>query len=359
MLTAAVTDVGSASAHRNALWQVVQTCALAAAHLGSAFPCEEVILPRQGVPGSALIKSPRYRTEFLLTPLTAVAGLESPSVRWQGSSQLWNRAWKARSKVSASLGRHLPRTAIAMAVNSRTERSQDQFHIHIDCVAVSVEKKLVLKGPKVEGPWQLLPLALMGKRYWIKAVDKPDLETTNVVGIIASGLPQARRAMHHVNVVVVGAELAGARPGFYILTNWESSAAERLHLALSAHEATGEAIAAPGHSTEVSKQSSRNGIRAWQTTIQDPISAAKLRDRPAVPHAPLSAGPHRLTSALRRSDEGTARDELRTIRLETRKMGRDCHRSDAIMTACSWSVTSTRGKFVVFGRRAFPAMSHR
>ncbi|MER8520745.1 MULTISPECIES: CDP-diacylglycerol diphosphatase [unclassified Mesorhizobium] len=228
LLTAAVTDVGSASAHRNALWQVVQTCALAAAHLGSAFPCEEVILPRQGVPGSALIKSPRYRTEFLLTPLTAVAGLESPSVRWQGSSQLWNRAWKARSKVSASLGRHLPRTAIAMAVNSRTERSQDQFHIHIDCVAVSVEKKLVLKGPKVEGPWQLLPLALMGKRYWIKAVDKPDLETTNVVGIIASGLPQARRAMHHVNVVVVGAELAGARPGFYILTNWESSAAERL-----------------------------------------------------------------------------------------------------------------------------------
>ncbi|MER9383575.1 CDP-diacylglycerol diphosphatase [Mesorhizobium sp. M0019] len=228
LLTAAATDVGSASAHRNALWQVVQTCALAAAHLGSAFPCEEVILPRQGVPGSALIKSPRYRTEFLLTPLTAVAGVESPSVRWQGSSQLWNRAWKARSKVSASLGRHLPRTAIAMAVNSRTERSQDQFHIHIDCVAVSVEKKLVLKGPKVEGPWQLLPLALMGKRYWIKAVDKPDLETTNVVGIIASGLPQARRAMHHVNVVVVGAELAGARPGFYILTNWESSPAERL-----------------------------------------------------------------------------------------------------------------------------------
>ncbi|ESX13820.1 CDP-diacylglycerol diphosphatase [Mesorhizobium sp. M1060] len=68
----------------------------------------------------------------------------------------------------------------------------------------------------------------MGKRYWIKAVDRPDLAATNVAGIVAAGLPQARRAMHRVNIVVVGAELAHARPGFYILANWEHSAAERL-----------------------------------------------------------------------------------------------------------------------------------
>ncbi|ESZ25388.1 CDP-diacylglycerol diphosphatase [Mesorhizobium sp. L2C067A000] len=227
-VTVSASSVGSAPAHRNALWQVVQTCAFAAAHLGSAFPCEEVVLPKQGGPGSALIKSPRFRTEFLLMPLAAVAGIESPPVREEDSAQLWHRAWEVRNRVSASLGRYLPRTAVALAVNSRTARSQDQFHIHVDCLAASVEKKLASTGPKTEGPWQLFPLALMGKRYWIKAVDRPDLAATNVAGIVAAGLPQARRAMHRVNIVVVGAELAHARPGFYILANWEHSAAERL-----------------------------------------------------------------------------------------------------------------------------------
>ncbi|UVK52438.1 CDP-diacylglycerol diphosphatase [Mesorhizobium sp. AR02] len=227
-MTVSATTVGYAYVHRKALWQVVQICVLASVRFGVAFPCEDVILPRRGVSGSALIKSPLYRTEFLLTPLTPIAGVESPSVRSLDSSQLWNRAWEARSKVSATLGRHLPRSAIALAVNSRTERSQDQFHIHIDCLAAPVEKKLALDGPKKEGPWHLFPLALMGQRYWIKAVEKPDLETTNVIGIIAAGLPQARRAMYRLNVVVVGAELADARPGFYILADWGRSAAEHL-----------------------------------------------------------------------------------------------------------------------------------
>ncbi|UVK46663.1 CDP-diacylglycerol diphosphatase [Mesorhizobium sp. AR07] len=227
-MTVSATTVGAAAVHRNALWQVVQVCVVASVRLGVAFPCEEVILAREGVPGSALIKSPLLKTEFLLTPLTPIAGVESLPLRSENSSQLWNRAWEARSKVSTSLGRYLPRSAIALAVNSRTERSQDQFHIHVDCLAAPVEKKLALDGPKIEGPWRPFPRELMGQRYWIKAVDKSDLETTNVIGMIAAGLPQARRVLHRVNIVVVGAELADARPGFYILANWERSAAEDL-----------------------------------------------------------------------------------------------------------------------------------
>jgi CDP-diacylglycerol pyrophosphatase len=219
-------SVAFAHLHRNALWQVVQVCTFAAVHLDVVFPCVKVVLPRPGVLGSVLMKSPRHRTEFLLTPITAVAGIESPPVRLQDSSQLWSRAWEARSNVSAILGRDLPRSAVALAVNSMKSRTQDQFHIHIDCLAAPVEKTLASNGPKTEGPWR--PLLLMGRRYWIKAIDKPDLETTNVVGRIAADLPQARRAMHRVNVVVVGAELASARPGFYILTNWERPSAEAL-----------------------------------------------------------------------------------------------------------------------------------
>jgi CDP-diacylglycerol pyrophosphatase len=220
--------VGSAPLHRDALWQVVRTCTVAAESVGVPFPCEKVTLARQGAPGSAIIKSPLHRTEFLLMPLEAAAGVESPAVRGNDSSQLWHRAWEARNMVSSRLGRDLPRSAVALVVNSGIARSQDQFHIHIDCVAPSVERKLAVDGPKAEGRWQLFPQRLMGQRYWIKAIAKPDLQTTNVIGIIAAGLPQARRAMSRVNVVVVGAELTNARPGFYILANWDAVAAERL-----------------------------------------------------------------------------------------------------------------------------------
>lgn len=220
--------VGSTPLHRGALWQVVRTCAIAAQTVGVPFPCEQVTLASDDAPGSAIIKSPLHRTEFLLMPLEAAAGVESPAVRGDDSSLLWQRAWETRSMVEARLGRDLPRTSIALVVNSGIARSQDQFHIHVDCVAPSVERKLALYGPKEEGRWQLFRQTLMGQRYWVKAVDKPDLDTTNVIGLIAAGLPRARDAMYRVNVVVVGAELAGGRPGFYILANSDKAAAERL-----------------------------------------------------------------------------------------------------------------------------------
>lgn len=220
--------VGSTPLHRGALWQVVRTCAIAAQTVGVPFPCEQVTLASEVAPGSAIIKSPLHKSEFLLMPLEAAAGVESPAVRGEDSSLLWQRAWETRGMVEARLGRELPRTSVALVVNSGVARSQDQFHIHIDCVSASVERKLALYGPKEEGRWQMFPGTLKGQRYWVKAVDKPDLDTTNVIGLIADGLPVARGAMYRVNVVVVGAEFPGNRPGFYILANLDKVAAERL-----------------------------------------------------------------------------------------------------------------------------------
>lgn len=166
--------VGSTPLHRGALWQVVRTCAIAAQTVGVPFPCEQVTLASDDAPGSAIIKSPLYKSEFLLMPLEAAAGVESPAVRGNDSSLLWQRAWETRSMVEARLGRDLPRTSVALVVNSGIARSQDQFHIHVDCVAPSVERKLALYGPKEEGRWQLFRQTLMGQRYWVKAVDKPE-----------------------------------------------------------------------------------------------------------------------------------------------------------------------------------------
>ncbi|WP_188393690.1 CDP-diacylglycerol diphosphatase [Mesorhizobium sp. SARCC-RB16n] len=219
--------VACASFKREVLWEAVRICALTSVHYGAAFPCEEVILPQDGEFGWTLIKSPLQRTEFLLTPISAVTGLESPLARSTAGAQLWSEAWEARWKVEAKLGHSLPRSAIGLAVNSRTERSQDQMHIHVDCLSKSVERTLALGGPKTAAPWQPSPIMLKGRPYWIMAVDKPDLRTTNVVGLVVSGLPHALRAIEDLNVIVVGATLADAKPGFYILANL-GQAGERL-----------------------------------------------------------------------------------------------------------------------------------
>jgi CDP-diacylglycerol pyrophosphatase len=195
LLVALSVAAGYAFFKRKILWEFVQTCAPASARLGVAFPCEEVILTKQGDYGSVLIKSPLHRTEFLLAPITAVAGLESPSARSTDSAQLWNGAWEARQKIEARLGHGLPRSAVGLAVNSRIERSQDQLHIPVDCLLESVERTLALDGPKKDAPWRPFPLILKGHPYWIMAVDEPDLRTTNVVGLVVAGLPQARHAM--------------------------------------------------------------------------------------------------------------------------------------------------------------------
>jgi len=227
LLVASSVAAGYAFLKRKILWEMVQTCALASTRFGVPFPCEEVIPTEQGDHGSVLIKSPLHRTEFLVAPITAVAGLESPSARSTDSAQLWNRAWEARQKVEARLGHGLPRSAVGLAVNSRIERSQDQLHIHVDCLLESVERTLALDGPKQDAGWQPFPLILKGRPYWIMAVDEPDLRTTNVVGLVVAGLPQARHTMDDLNVLVAGATLADARPGFYILVNW-GRAAEHL-----------------------------------------------------------------------------------------------------------------------------------
>ncbi|TPK94564.1 CDP-diacylglycerol diphosphatase [Mesorhizobium sp. B2-4-12] len=227
LLVAVSATAAYASFKRKVLWETVQTCALTTVRLGTAFPCEEVTLPKDGTFGSALIKSPLHRTEFVLTPISAVAGLESPLAQSIAGAQLWSAAWEARRKVEAQLGRRLPRSAIGLAVNSRNERSQDQLHIHVDCLSKSVETTLALNGPKTGAPWQPFPVILKRRPYWIMALDEPDLRTANVIGLVVAGLPHGQRAMSHLNVIVAGATLADARPGFYILANWEK-AGERL-----------------------------------------------------------------------------------------------------------------------------------
>lgn len=213
---------------RGALGHVVTACALAKDSVGVAFPCLEVQLGSPDTSGYAVIRTPRFRTEVLVVPLNPVVGIEDPTLLSTPASTLWQSAWQARTYVTQALGRDLPRSAIGMAVNSVAGRSQDQFHIHVDCVKQQVARSISSLSPQIGESWRRFPVPLAGDVYWARMVASTDLAGVNVVNLLSKGLPNARNAMERITVAVIGTELKDGREGFIALANSANSTAESL-----------------------------------------------------------------------------------------------------------------------------------
>jgi len=215
-------NTGSASAaSRSALWAVVQSCVV-----GLTFLCQEITAPADGNElGYAVINSTHSPTEFLIVPAVQVAGVESPAARSTAGARLWQLAWDERHRVDHVLGRALPRTAVGLAVNSAGTRTQDQLHIHLECVSAKVQRRLASQAPALPGPWTALPKKLAGSHYFIKTVASANLSQINVLEEVAN-LPGA--TMSNASVAAIGAVLADGQDGFYLLVNFDNVSSERL-----------------------------------------------------------------------------------------------------------------------------------
>ena len=215
-------NAGSATAaSRSALWAVVQSCVL-----GLTFLCQEVTVPDESNElGYAVINSTHSPTEFLIVPAVQVAGVESPAARSTAGARLWQLAWDQRHRVDDALGRALPRTAVGLAVNSAGTRTQDQLHIHLECVSAKVQRRLASQAPALPGPWTALPKKLAGSHYFIKTVASANLREVNVLEEVVS-LPGA--TMSKASVAAIGAILSDGQDGFYLLVNFDNVSSERL-----------------------------------------------------------------------------------------------------------------------------------
>ena len=213
---------------RDALRGVVAACAVAKSTVGLSFPCTDVRLGAGGTDGYALIRSPGFASEFLVTPLRPVDGIESPELQSDAATGLWNTAWDARKDVAAALGRPLPRTAVGLAVNAVGTRTQDHFHIHVDCVRQNVGRALQARARSMTDQWRKFPVRLAGDTYWARTVAASDLQGTNIARLIVESPPAADVPLGHATVAVIGAKLADGSDGFYVLANWTDSSAEQL-----------------------------------------------------------------------------------------------------------------------------------
>jgi len=204
---------------RNALWKrvgrVCAPAAIAGAHPPS--PCTEV--PGEGAHGGyAILKDQIGRYQYLVIPLDRISGVEDPVLQTARSPNYFARAWEARSYVEAALHGPRARDQLMLAVNSRYGRSQDQLHIHIDCVRTDVHGVLQRLLPSLGNQWQRLaePLPPFGHAYDARWVDGASLSVDPFKSLAA--VLSAGDAMDLHGLAVVGARAPDGRPGFILLS---------------------------------------------------------------------------------------------------------------------------------------------
>ena len=121
----------SAAADPNTLWNIVHgKCVPDERAKGDPAPCLAVHLKS----GYAVLKDNSGATQVLVIPTAKVTGIEDPKVLAAAAPNYFAFAWTARSFVDGFAKQTLPRDELTLAVNSIDGRSQNQLHIHVDCI---------------------------------------------------------------------------------------------------------------------------------------------------------------------------------------------------------------------------------
>ncbi|HUB12176.1 MAG TPA: CDP-diacylglycerol diphosphatase [Acetobacteraceae bacterium] len=164
--------------------------------------------------GYAVLKDLVGNTQFLLLPTARVGGIEDKAILAPDAPNYFADAWAARSYVNQRAGRDLPRDDLALAINSIYGRTQDQLHIHIDCIRADVRDALARHAAAIGPRWAEFPVPLAGRHYRAMRLAQPELAGTNPFRLLAADVPQAQMGSH--TLVLTGAGFDG-RPGFILL----------------------------------------------------------------------------------------------------------------------------------------------
>ena len=164
---------------------------------GDPKPCASVDLNG----GYVILKDRRGLTQYLLIPTMRVSGIESAYLLAPGAPNYFADAWRERGYVERAAGRALPRPAISLAINSAEGRSQNQLHIHIDCIRADVQEVLGRELSMIADAWAPLSEPLVaGHHYRAIRVLGDTLDGTKTVWEeISGGLDQLQLGKREVN----------------------------------------------------------------------------------------------------------------------------------------------------------------
>ncbi len=206
----------TAAAHPGALWSIVHgLCVRDQRLLGRPAPCAHVDLAA----GIAVVADPEHKTQVLLVPTRRLRGIESPALLADGGPNYWQAAWDARRHFEHRAHRPVARDDVALAVNSIVGRSQDQLHIHVDCVSPAVKAQLEARQDRIGLHWSTFPIPLEGQRYRVRRLAGADLGDNDPFKLLAAGDWRAARDMGRYTIAVIGATFHDGSPGFWLLAD--------------------------------------------------------------------------------------------------------------------------------------------
>lgn len=214
-----LSGIGVAQADPDALWRIIsERCVPDQLANRDPAPCSLVDLDTGEATGYVVLKDIVGARQFLLMPTARITGIDSPALLAPGATNYFAAAWDARSFTEAAAGGTLPRDWVSLAVNSAVSRSQDQLHIHIDCLRADVHEALRRYAGTVGDTWAAFPAPLAGHTYSAIAVAGEDLAVDPFV-LLADGIEGARANMGVNTLVVVGANDVRGGPGFIVLAD--------------------------------------------------------------------------------------------------------------------------------------------
>jgi CDP-diacylglycerol pyrophosphatase len=206
----------AAAAHPNALWHIVHDlCVTDQKASGQPAPCAAVDLDG----GYAVLKDIQGPTQYLLIPTARVTGIESPDLLTDASPNYWQAAWSVRARFEKRVRHPVPREDFGLAVNSADGRTQNQLHIHVDCVRADVVTTLRQHIRQIGPRWSKLAFGAAGRRYSVRWLDGADLGARDPFKILARTDPAARADMGRETLVLVGAKRPNGAPGFVLLSD--------------------------------------------------------------------------------------------------------------------------------------------
>lgn len=213
----------AAHADPDALWKIIsEKCLPNEREYGKPDPCALVNLDGGQEHGFVLMKDREGASQYLVMPTAKITGIEDPAILAPGAANYFADAWHQRHYAEEAAGNKLPPDTMSLAINSPHGRSQNQLHIHIDCllptVRTVIERNLAAIGDK----WAPFPEPLVGHPY--RAIKVADLDSANPFTLLADGVPGARAAMGDQTLAVVG--IGGDKPGFVILDGQFDAAAK-------------------------------------------------------------------------------------------------------------------------------------
>ena len=215
LLLLAFGPASARAANPNALWQIVHDrCVPDAQSKGDPAPCARVDLAG----GTAVLKDIVGDTQYLLLPTARVTGIEDPAILAPASPNYFAAAWRARDLVVQRAGRDLPRDDLGLAINSVYGRTQNQLHIHIDCLRPEVIAALHDNAASLGTNWTRLPVPLQGRSYLARRLMDETLAHSNPFTLLANDVPGARADMGTWTLVAAGITIDG-RPEFILLAD--------------------------------------------------------------------------------------------------------------------------------------------